>query len=484
MSYAAVSRLALASLLLAACDGTTPADAGAPSDGAVAEDAAVDAAAPFECDFPAAMVGGTTESDALADAPARCGQPAHTWLRDPALGTITAQGSLTRYSVAVLRGLVAGVGVTLPRDPEESVALREYRYQTQDRGVLVETTATVAYPETRVGDTLDVILSLHGTSGFTAGCGPSEDESGLLAAILASYGFVVVMPDYLGLEWGAASYGELHPYLSGQATAIASLDAVRAAARLTAEERGNSCMSTRLITFGGSQGGHATLWVDRLLPYYARELEPIGAIATVPPADLHGQIVRGLTEVVSATANVAAMFSTLPFWYGAGDRLDEVYVSPFDTELPAALRAECSPSSFDGVTALTDVFTSSVLDAAAAGTFDALDPWGCYGIENGLTTTSIARISEDAPSYGVLFVTGEADGLVHTPLERESFRTLCEGGMPLSYLECAGAEHGETTFWALPEILDFIDARVAGTPFTVGSCEPTAAVTCRGMPAP
>lgn len=483
MSYAAVSRWALAGLLLTACDGSTPDDAGASPD-AGATDAAVDAGAPLECDFPDAIIAGTAETDALADAAARCGQPAHSWLRDPALGTVTEQGSVTRYSVAVLRGLVTGVGVTLPRDPEESVALREYRYQTQDRGALVETTATVAYPETRVGDTLDVILFLHGTSGFTAGCGPSEDETGLLAALLASYGYVVVVPDYLGLEWGAASYGELHPYLVGQATAIASLDAVRAAARLTAEERGNTCMASRLITFGGSQGGHATLWVDRLQPYYARELEPLGAIATVPPADLYGEVERGLRELVSASANVAAMYATATFWYGLGDRLDEVYVAPLDTDLPAALRADCSPSTFGDIAALGDVFTSTVLDAAAGGTFAALDPWACLARENGLTTTSIDRISDDAPGYGILFVTGEADGLVHTPLERESFRALCEAGVPVTYLECAGGEHGETTFWALPEILDFIDARVAGTPFAGGSCEPTAPVTCAGMPAP
>jgi len=100
---------------------------------------------------------------------------------------------------------------------------------------------------------------------------------------------------------------------------------------------------------------------------------------------------------------------------------------------------------------------------------------------NGLTTTTIPRLTVGPSSYGVLFVTGGADTLVDTPTERASFASLCQAGMPAQYLECAGAAHTKTTAWALPEILTFLGDRVAGKPFA-SSCDVGAAVTCLGTP--
>src|SRR5690606_13635294 len=123
------------------------------------------------------------------------------------------------------------------------------------------------------GSTPELVLYLHGSTGFNDSCTASATaETRLLSSLLASYGYVVVAPDYLGLKNGGEPTGFLNPALVGQPTAIASLDALRAALRLAPEERGELCASPRFVTVGGSQGGHAALWVDRLAPYYAREL--------------------------------------------------------------------------------------------------------------------------------------------------------------------------------------------------------------------
>lgn len=471
-------------VVLAACDGARGGGDAGPEP---QEDAEVgDAGGGPSCAFPAPVVAGTAETDALADAPAQCGQAEHAWLRSERLGEVVSLGDSERFGRALLQGLSEGAGVDLPRPPAEDVQVRRYRYLTQDRGELVESTALLAFPEGRPpGEEADVLLFPHGTTGFSAGCGPTSDTgSQLLAAVLASYGYVVVAPDFLGLEYGEPTYGELHPYLVGQATAIASLDALRAAARLMPSERGGLCLPPRFVSFGGSQGGHAALWLDRLAPYYARELEHLGAVATVPPADLLGQVERALTEVVDATANTAAFYGTASFWYGHGERLDEVFAPPLDEDLPAALRSECVPGSFDDLTTLSEIYAAPLLDAVAAGALADYAPWGCMLVENGLTTTSVPRFDDDADAYGILVVTGETDPLVHTPIERESFRTMCEGGMPVRYLECEGAGHGEGTAWALPEILRFLEARFAREPFTrPRSCEPPAPTRCEGTPA-
>lgn len=470
-------------VLLVACDTTEAPDGGAAPDSGPGE---VDAGSvAVECDpAPAPQVAGTAESDALADAPARCGQPAHQWLRDPGLGDVVDVGAPTGYSRRILQGLADGQGVVLPRPIGSDVDLRTIRYTTQDRGALVESTAVVAYPTGLApGAPLDALLFLHGTSGFTQACGPTEDATAkLLIAVFASFGYLVVAPDFLGLESGAVSYPDLHPYLVGQATAIASLDALRAALRLTPEQRGRACASTRFVSVGGSQGGHAALWIDRLHPYYARELDHAGVVATVPPADLLGQVDRGMRELVDASQNSAAFWATAPAWYEADDRLDEVLAAPLDVELPAALARECSPNDFDSVSTIEEAFAGPALDAAAAGTLADYAPWGCFLTENGLTTTSVPRISDDPDSYGIFFVTGSDDPLVHTPLERAAYTALCDAGLPLRYLECEGADHGATA-WALPELIRFAEARLAGEAFErPASCEPPAAVRCEGTP--
>ncbi len=461
----AVSALALLALA-AACGDDAPADR--PDAG-------------LQCEVPAALVAGTAGTDALADAPARCGQAAHTWLRDAALGTVVEVDTATAYAADFLIALLGPQGVALPTPPAYDVAVRRITYQTQDRGVLVEATAFVAYPTVEVpGGPLDMLVLLHGTSGFTDGCGAGSDQLyPLLGSLLAATGKIVVIPDYLGLRSDERATGFPHPYLVGQATAIASLDAVRAAQRLAPGDRGGHCATSRVAVIGGSQGGHAALWLDRLAPYSARELELAGVVATVPPMDLVAQTTRALTEIVDATGNTIAMLGTASPWYGAG--LAGALVQPWAGDLPGILAADCSPDAdIDGLQ-LGDVFTTTLLDAAAAGTLADVDPYGCIFAENALTTTSVARIASSAPGYGILVVLSEDDTLVHTPIERAAYEALCTAGMPMQYLECAGAGHTDSTIWSLPEILAFIDARLAGEPMTP-ACAAAAPVTCSGTP--
>lgn len=437
--------------------------------------------------FPAPIVAGTPETDALADAPARCGQQEHAWRKDLELGQITAHESTGAYPKALLEALLGSIG-DLPIELKYDVETHLVTYVTQDRGQEVEATTLVAWPSNvpAGAEALPTLVILHGTSGFTDGCGPTADTSeGAIAAALASAGFVVVAPDYIGLKSTPPPTGFLHPYLVGQATAIASLDAVRTLGHLPAEiVVGGGKPSPRVAIIGGSQGGHAALWVDRLAPYYARELTLVGIAATVPPADLVGEGDLALTTLRPSTGNMVAFFGASAGWYGAEDSLAEVFLPPLDLDVPAALGASCDPGDLvQGANSLDAIFQPEILAAAANDTLAGLDPWGCMAVENGLTSTSVARLPQQDASYGILFVTGEADALVDTPNERAAYQTLCGAGMPLQYLECTGASHTEATTWALPEILTFLQARLAGEAFAP-SCDVGAPISCAGTPPP
>jgi len=244
-----------------------------------------------ECGFPEPRVAGTPITDPLANAPEQCGLSPHAWLRDTGLGNILGSSDGPEiFTPQDLALLIADI--QLPVQPGiYTAAVERITYQTQDRGELIEATALVAYP-TNLGDGIaaDTLLYLHGTAGMSDVCAPSDpfpNDAAAFAAMFASLGHIMVMPDYIGLHSRRTplSPAPLHPYLVGEPTAIASLDAARAAGKLVATRAPSMCARPRIVPFGGSQGGHATLWVDRLAPYYAPELRLMGTVATVPPAD-------------------------------------------------------------------------------------------------------------------------------------------------------------------------------------------------------
>ncbi|MFU8804106.1 MAG: hypothetical protein ACNA8W_09885, partial [Bradymonadaceae bacterium] len=151
-----------------------------------------------ECEFPPPRLGDDPRVRALADSPARCGQPDYAWLESESLGDVTAYGHETRFQTSVLRALLQAQNIVLPRDLTYDVRLRQYAYLTQDRGELIEATSFVAHPANSDDDSpRDVLLLLHGTMGFADHCAPSDQfEAQGLAAVLASLGYVVVAPDY------------------------------------------------------------------------------------------------------------------------------------------------------------------------------------------------------------------------------------------------------------------------------------------------
>ncbi len=465
-------------------ESDTDIDADADSD----SDADVPDADPTGCPAPPAVtLGDTPTAEEWKVDASRCGQPSFSVFEDQSLGDIVEYGQQSNLAASQLQALAEAEGLVPPREFQYDTRTRIFTYLTQDRGEFIEASALIAHPVTDDPDFEPgaPILFLHGTTGFTDECAPSAMlEVRLLAAVIASMGYTVIAPDFIGLKSMGDPTGFLHPYLVGQPTVISSLDALRAFYKLPSEERGGYCYPHDYVSLGGSQGGHAALWLDRLATTYAPEYEHLGSVATVPPADLVGQATQNaLVSATSATRNTIAFLGAASSWYGLEDRLDEVFLEPFDTSVPQILGEGCS---FGGITSqydeLEDLFTPELLDSVADG--DGIpEPWNCMVGHNGLVTTDVDRHGPFVDSYSIHFITGEDDDLVDTSIERESFLTLCDQGLPLSYLECAGGPHGATTAWALPEIMDFVDDRRARViPDAASQCELSEPVVCEATP--
>lgn len=418
---------------------------------------------------------------ALRADPSVCGAPSYAWIDDPALGEVLEHepatlGEITAQGIVAL--IESAAEATLDVPVEHDVAIWRYRYRTQDRGQWTEATSMVAVPTTP-GGSFPVLLSPHGTSGFSDGCSPSATlEGALAAALVASMGFVVVVPDFLGMRSMGPPSDAVHPYVVAEPTAIASLDALRGARELLAGPvgAGIDVPEGRVLLIGGSQGGHGVLAISRYAPYYLGPgEEEIVAIATsVPVSDLVGQTqywsgVHGL-----GTENVVAVLSAASDWYGAD--LSTMLQAPLDVDVPEQMAENCSLSGLLGATTSTDeVFTAAYRADAEAGFPEDGTVASCLLRENSLVHTSVEPLIRPP----TMWVLGEGDTLLYNPAERAAFDTFCERGEQMVYTECEGAEHTEAAAATLLDQLDFLRARWAGEALDPEAvCERTAAVAC------
>ena len=472
---------------LAACgsDSAAPTDAGGPatptpSPSAPPSSTATAPTTPSDA--------GRDASIALGDAPARCGATPYTWVKSSALGDVLETKAETSHTPVELNAALVEARSTLVKTRRLatwSTRSKVIRYQTQDRGVLVDATGLMAMPDVAANHTFPIMLILHGTAGFNDACSPSAgvvddaldgfaDTTSILASVFASFGYVTIAPDYIGLKSLGPPTGFMHPYLVAEATAIASIDAVRAVKKQLV---GSTITPGDIVVVGGSQGGHAAAFVNRYLPHYAPELSIKGSVWDVPPTDLLDEAPPALATFEDATKNLVAAFTAYDSWYKVAPRLGGALLPPYDTQVPALLMNGCSFGSFVNGATLATVFQPTFLAAGPQPDFGNLDPWACYLSENSLPTTSVPHL-DNIPS---MFLLGGADELVNTPVERVAFQTLCAQGHTLSFLECAGSSHTATLTYAFDQWLDFLEDRLANKPLT-DVCVLKPAEVCTSMP--
>lgn len=423
-------------------------------------------------------------SGSVVDLPtAGCGAPEYSWLSTDTMGTVIdadVQDSLS-ISADTIALLLSGLADTasLP-EVSHGVQTHSVRYRTQDRGRAVEATGLVVFPETDTPQLFPTILWLHPTMGFSDACAPTAVglEGAAFPILFASMGFVVVAPDYLGMAgWGAPSEMP-HPYVIAEPTAVASLDMLRAAVTLAAEE---DTLATpdpdRVLYWGVSQGGHAALWVDRYAPHYAPEFTAIGSLSVIPATDLLSLAALGMESASPATLAMAAHLASASIWYQGEQPLSEVLVEGMDVAIPDLMEETCDDfSSLGEIAEVGDLFTPKAIDALASATADSLEPWSCYLDQSTLRTSSIP-LAADTPTMVIL---AEEDDLAIAAPARSDIETLCAQGYRIEHLECAGAGHVDGAVDTLAAQLAWAQARAGGDVWDAELCVINQPIDCSG----
>jgi predicted esterase len=417
--------------------------------------------------------------------PAVCGMQKYSWLDPAGMGAVKAVENVDLYSLDkdTIKTLLLQYGYDF-LVPQYGSMIYKFRYVTQDRGKPVEATAMMAIPMLEKGQTLSApsILWVHGTCGYSDNCAASNSAEWTLPMVLmASQGYIGVAPDYIGMNGMGDPSTVKHPYMVGEATAIASLDALRASPAVLNRLKSKVSQDLRYFIWGASQGGHATLFTELYTPYYApASFNLIGALALIPPASLVAHAEAMMKKAYDLGTPLAAMYETgMARWYGYDGKLSDLFVTgpsnDFSKIVPEYMDSECG-FSFDayGVKSQADLFSTQFIDSVSAGSWATSKPWYyCVTAENSIGLTSVKRKS----STPIYYVTAEKDELIPIEASRKAYDEMCAAGYSMNYLECKDALHTPGGLWSMPEQFMWANDRLAGKPLS-NPCVRTAPVCC------
>ena len=244
-------------------------------------------------------------------------------------GTVETNLLLQRYTAAELLKRMQDRGVpiftAMPADAWRIV------YSTIDvRGRPTRASALIVIPQ---GSTkaLPLVSYQHGTVVHREDVPSRLNSEADLGLIMGASGYITVLPDYLGL---GDSPG-FHPYQHAASQATAVIDAIRAA-RDSLPGKG-ATWNRQLFLTGYSQGGHATLAVQRELEQRHAEEFPITASA--PSAGAYDLSGTTTADFLSARvqpnpyyfAYVLAAYTAI---YNLAPSMADLLKAPYDKTVP------------------------------------------------------------------------------------------------------------------------------------------------------
>lgn len=205
----------------------------------------------------------------------------------PERGQVISSNPINSYSIAEIKQLWSNFGVNIPLGVRFSVDAYRIVYQTVDPdGDMVQASGAFFLP---VSEQSFPILSLqHGTESkrtLVASVSPANSVEGVAGLYMASLGYLVGLPDYLGL---GVSEG-IHPYCHARANSAVVVDFLRAIENYC-EERG-ILYDPGIFLSGYSEGGYVTLAVQKEIEQnYADEFQIKAVAPMAGPYDLYATI--------------------------------------------------------------------------------------------------------------------------------------------------------------------------------------------------
>lgn len=283
----------------------------------------------------------------------------------------------------------------------------------------------------------------HGTLGMGDACVPSRstdptaDITTFLPQMLEQ-GWIVVATDYVGLGTPGPNQ-----YLIAESEVRDVVNSVRAVRSIPEAQASN-----RYVTFGHSQGGHASIWTGHLGPEYAPELDLVGVAAAAPALDLQ-DIASAQWDTTVGWVIGADLIEAWPSYYP--DLPIDSILSTAGRDSAERLAVECVKES--GLEALVrEKFNEQ---------FFAQDPLDNAQWSQALQDQTPPPMPASMP---VFIAQGTADQVVLPWPNAIVTEEWCDAGSTLSVLWMGGVDHQDAAHVGGPTAFQWIYQRFAGIP--------------------
>ncbi|MDO8927754.1 MAG: alpha/beta fold hydrolase, partial [Bacteroidota bacterium] len=267
---------------------------------------------------------------------------------------------------------------------------------------------------------------------------PSEkpnSENWFMLESLASMGFIVVVPDYIGF---GESANLPHPYLHAESTTQSILDMLRAVNELTAEDKVEAKPTKDLFIFGYSQGGWSTMQLQKAIEKnYSEEFNLIASSCAAGPYSI-----GFMNDFIAKSTDYP-----MPYFLGYllnsyhslklfPNPLSDLFQEPYASKIPALYNGTNTGGTINAAltTKMADLLTPLFRNGFDTDTKFA-------GLKSAFIANSVVpwKISTPTRLYH-----GSADELIPVSLSNKMFQDLKTAGTLESKLELKiiqGADH-------------------------------------------
>jgi dienelactone hydrolase len=322
-------------------------------------------------------------------------------------------------------------------DVISGVNIYSITYNTDFQGEDVIASGLVCIPT--VPGTYPILSFQNGTNTLHSAA-PTEDPQNLLFTMIeyiASSGYVVIIPDYLGF---GASKNMAHPYLHRESTVRTVMDMLRSLAEFDDDVAKDISISTDCYIMGYSQGGWATMaLLDALENDYSSEFTVKAAACGAGPYDLahFNASVLEMTEYPMPVflCYIANAYSTYDIY---PNLLSDLFNDPYADRIPGLYDGLHTPDQINSqlTTSITGLFSAVYLSGADT------DP-NFAGVRTALSENSINGWDTEVP---LLLLHGTADTYVMPELSESMYNRMIGSGTSATscfYVTMEGLDHSE-----------------------------------------
>src|SRR5665648_28493 len=332
------------------------------------------------------------------------------------------------------------------------VEVHKLIYKTTFHNNDIEASGLVCMPKT--AGNYPVLSFQNGTNTLHSMAPTEAVDDDLYSTIesLASMGFIVVIPDYIG--FGASPQLE-HPYLDKQTTTQSILDLIRAAKEFGTEDQIAAKPTTDLFLFGYSQGGWATLALQKTIEEnYTSEFNLIASSCGAGPYSIENMnnYINSLTTYQTPYF-LAYLLNSYHSSETVNEPLSDYFQEPYASKIPGLFDGNHSGSSIDAelTTNLDNLLTSEFRTEFDSNTkFD--------GLRNSFSVNSVTAWNISTPTH---LYHGEEDQVIPFSISQTMFDEFKTAGVPDSKIQLIpipGANHTsgvdqfgmQTILWFLP----------------------------------